>query len=164
MYCELRIDIDFPSREHFATSVQLLYQNRGSNLNVRGKWGGKTYLFFEQTDKDNKNGRCKSRAPPLSHRSYDALKSGVPNGVIEAPLLINRSPSGMTRTSPSSQIPLVDLTRSASTSFHPEGKEASLWNDAKRFSFRTTALRSQSEHLLEASEQSEDLRLWRTNE
>lgn len=122
-----------------------------------------SYILSRQI-KTTKNRCCKACKRLLSHWSYDALKGGVPNGVTEVPLLINRSPSGMTRTSPSSQIPLVDLKRSASTSFHPEGKELSLWNDAKRFSFQTTALRSQSEHLLEASEQWEDLRLWRTNE
>lgn len=33
---------DFLSRGYFATSVQLLFRNRGSNFNVQGKWGGKT--------------------------------------------------------------------------------------------------------------------------
>lgn len=124
------------------------------------EWKNTTWGSILKRQKKTKHGCCKAPTTALSRWSYGILRGGVTNYVIEEPLLINRSPSGMTLTSPPFSIPLVDPTRSASASFHPEAKELSLWNSAERFSFRTAVLRTQSEHLLESSEQSEDPR-WR---
>lgn len=61
----------------------------------------------------------------LCHPEVTIYSEVVKNNVIEEPFLINRSPSGMSLTSPPFSIPLVDPTRSASANSHPEGKEPS---------------------------------------